>query len=45
MDVEIKYKNQTIKFYDLFETGYNIDKFIMNSQLYTRPDHNFEFLL
>jgi len=45
MDAEIKYKNHTIKFYDLFETGYNIDKFIMNKQLYARPDHNFEFLL
>ena len=45
MDGEIKYKNNTIKFYDLFETGHNIDKFIMNNQLYSRPDHNFEFLL
>jgi len=45
MDAEIKYKNNLIKFYDLFETGHNIDKFIMNNQLYTRADHNFEFLL
>jgi len=45
MDAEITYKNNIIKFYDLFETGHNIDKFIMNKQLYTRADHNFEFLL
>ena len=45
MDDTIKYKNNIIKYYDLYETGYNIDKFIINKQLYTRPDHNFEFLL
>jgi len=45
MNADIKYKNHIIKFYDLFETGHNIDKFIMNNQLYARPDHNFEFLL
>ena len=45
MNAEITYKNNTIKFHNLFETGHNIDKFIMNKQLYTRADHNFEFLL
>jgi len=45
MDAEITYKNNKIRFYNLFEVGHNIDKFIMNKQLYTRADHNFEFLL
>ena len=45
MDGEIKYKNDLIKFYDLFETGHNIDKFIMNGQLYSRADHKFDYLL
>lgn len=45
MNAEIKYKNNLIKFYDLFETGHNIDKFILNNQLYSRADHNFNKLL
>lgn len=45
MDSEIMYKSNVIKFYDLFETGHNIDKFVINKGLYSRTDHNFEFLL
>ena len=45
MNKEIKYKNETIVFHDLLESGHNIDKFIINNNLYSRPDHNFEKLL
>jgi FkbM family methyltransferase len=45
MNAEIKYKNNIIKFYDLIETGHNIDNFIISNQLYSRPDHNFDRLL
>ena len=45
MNSEIKYKNTSIKFYNLLEKGHNIDKFIINNELYNRADHKFDHLL
>ena len=38
-------KINKIKFYDLLEEGHNMDKFIRNNNLFSRPDHNFKPLL
>lgn len=45
MNAEITYKNNVIKFYDLYETGQNIDGVIISNQLFSRADHNFDKLL
>jgi len=45
MDAEIKYKNNTIKFYDLLKRGHNLDKHIIHKTLYSRQDHKFDNLL
>ena len=45
MDAEIKYKNTTIKFHDLIVAEHNVDKFIINQQMFSRPDHQFGHLL
>lgn len=45
MNSEVKYKNNIIKFYNLLETGHNMDKLICDNQLYSRPDHKFDNLL
>jgi FkbM family methyltransferase len=37
----IKYKDHDITFYDLLESGHNIDHNIIADDLYTRPDHRF----
>lgn len=42
---KIKYKGQDITFYNLLETGHNLDKFIISNSLYSRPDHRFDNLL
>lgn len=45
MDSSIQYKNETIKFYDLLESGHNLDKHIIHKTLYGRQDHKFDKLL
>ena len=45
MNKTTNYKNHKIKFYDLLETGHNMDKFILSDSVYQRPDHNFDMIL
>jgi FkbM family methyltransferase len=45
MNKTIQYKGKTIEFKNLLTSGHNIDRFIINNNLYKRPDHNFDFLL
>jgi FkbM family methyltransferase len=45
MEKIIAYKNKNIKFYDLLQQGHNIDKFILNGNLFNRQDHKFDILL
>jgi FkbM family methyltransferase len=44
-DATINYRDTPIKFYDLLDTGYNMDKFIREGSLYTRGDHQFQSLI
>ena len=45
MDANITYKGRTITFHELIEKGYNLDKFVINNRLFTRPDHDMSRLL
>ena len=45
MNKTINYKGQKINFFDLLETGGNIDEHLISGELYNRPDHNIEVLV
>jgi FkbM family methyltransferase len=38
-------QNHPIKFYDLLDEGWNMDKFIREGTVFSRPDHNYSALL
>ena len=42
MDKTIDYKNNNILFKNLLQTGYNMDKFIIEGTIFSRPDHKYE---
>jgi len=42
MDKNIRYKNTDILFKNLLETGWNIDKFIIDGTIFNRHDHNYD---
>jgi len=42
MNKSIIYKNKNILFKNLLETGYNMDKFIIDGTIFSRPDHQYE---
>jgi len=41
----VNYKGHDIKFYDLLASGNNIDRYILQGNLYRRADHNFDKIL
>ena len=44
-DATVKYKNHTIQYYDLLDSGHNPDTQIRSGSIYTRGDHQFESLI
>ena len=42
---DINKNNHEIKFYDLLESGHNMDKHIINGSLFHRLDHQFDMLI